>query len=547
MRKKTAKILLLFLLAIGLFYRLYGLEKNYSFWTDENHVAIFSRAILERGRPVLANGYHTGAYQWLLYWLGAICAKIFGLNEFALRFPAAIFGVLTIGAVYLLGKKIFSRKAGFITAFLTAFLNIEILFSRQARPYQALQFFYVLSAYFLYQASNLKPQTSSKFWQSKFIIGFLACGLLASLFHGLGLVIFLNGFLFLFITNFKNLKKWLPGFIFLAIIFGYFFRVQLLSLLPGLGKINNFFYYRVFLTHHYLPLTLLAGAGGLSLLINRHRPKENQKKLLLFIIFLGIQTMIVSFLLGQPFTRYFYPVFPFIILLAAHGLKALSSLLIFLISKFPNFSELCEQISQFQRAVRANFPISSRQSGANFPISASFASEFLNFSISLLLFLILIALTAWQGKISLLPQKIYSLNADMQEIPEVDWKKIYQFAKETLAQNPQAILITNWNDLPVWYLGENLENLYLAREKGQGSLTVDPVSGGKMIYSLEDLDKLVKENPQGIAIFDSWDNLLLQGANEYARENFKKEMEVDRLYPVQPRFWPVNVYSWGME
>jgi len=135
----------------------------------------------------------------------------------------------------------------------------------------------------------------------------------------------------------------------------------------------------------------------------------------------------------------------------------------------------------------------------------------------------------------------------MQEIPEVDWKKIYQFAGEKLAQNPQAILITNWNDLPVWYLGENLENLYLARKKGQGSLTVDPVSGGKMIYSLEDLDKLVKENPQGIAIFDSWDNLLLQGANEYARENFKKEIEVDRLYPVQPRFWPVNVYSWGMK
>jgi len=525
MKKKTAKILLLFLLALGLFYRLYGLGQNYSFWTDENNVAIFSRAILERGRPVLVNGYHTGAYQWLLYWLGAICAKIFGFNEFALRFPAAIFGVLTIGAVYLLGKKIFSRKAGFIAAFLTAFLNIEILFSRQVRPYQALQFFYVLSAYFLYQTSNLKPQTSSKFWKSKFIIGFLACGLLASLFHGLGLVIFLNGFLFLFITNFKNLKKWLPGFIFLAIIFGYFFRVQLLSLLPGLGKINNFFYYRVFLTHHYLPLTLLAGAGGLSLLINHHRPKENQKKLLLFIIFLGIQTMIVSFLLGQPFTRYFYPVFPFIILLAAHGLSQLSLF-------------LASLVSQFQ----------SRQSGANFPISVlPKRDEFLNFSISLFLFLILIALTAWQGKISLLPQKIYSLNADMQEIPEVDWKKIYQFAKETLAQNPQAILITNWNDLPVWYLGENLENLYLAREKGQGSLAVDPVSGGKMIYSLEDLEKLVEENPQGIAIFDSWDNYLLEGVHEYARENFKKEMEVDRLYPVQPRFWPVNVYSWGME
>jgi hypothetical protein len=61
------KLVLLALLGVGFFYRLYGLNANYSFWTDENHVAIFARAILERGRPVLLNGYLTGIYQWLQY------------------------------------------------------------------------------------------------------------------------------------------------------------------------------------------------------------------------------------------------------------------------------------------------------------------------------------------------------------------------------------------------------------------------------------------------------------------------------------------------
>ena len=135
----------------------------------------------------------------------------------------------------------------------------------------------------------------------------------------------------------------------------------------------------------------------------------------------------------------------------------------------------------------------------------------------------------------------------MQEIPEVDWKKIYQFVGQKLTENPQAILVTNWNDLPVWYLGENIESLYIAREKWDQSHEIDPVSGGKMIYSLEDLDKLVKGNLAGMAIFDSWDNLILKEAGEYAQKNLKKEMEIDRLYPIQPRYWPVNVYSWGME
>ena len=157
MQRKKSSWLTLFmmaLMAIGFWYRIYGLNNNNSFWTDENHLAIFARAILEKGKPILANGYSTGTYQWLQYWLSAISARIFGLNEFAIRFPSVIFGVLTIWAVYLLGKELFNKNIGLVAAALITFLKIEILWSRQARPYQALQFFFVLGAWFIYKLAK---------------------------------------------------------------------------------------------------------------------------------------------------------------------------------------------------------------------------------------------------------------------------------------------------------------------------------------------------------------------------------------------------------
>ena len=102
MEKVKNKIILIVLLILGLIWRLVPLVKNYSFWTDEDHVAIFSRAIIERGKPILINEFNTGIYQWLLYWFSAISAKIIGLDEFAIRLPSVFFGVLTIWVILVL-------------------------------------------------------------------------------------------------------------------------------------------------------------------------------------------------------------------------------------------------------------------------------------------------------------------------------------------------------------------------------------------------------------------------------------------------------------
>lgn len=520
------KLFLFFLLIVGFFYRIYGLNNNYSFWTDENHVAIFVRAILERGRPVLANGYSTGIYQWLLYWLSAISAKIFGLNEFAIRFPSVVFGVLTILAVYLLGRELFTNfstseeanvspsTGGFslplsavlvplVAAFFTSFLKIEILWSRQARPYQALQFFLVLGALFVWKLSR-----EEKFnW--RYFLGFLGCGILASLVHGLGLMVFVVGLLYLLIFRFSWFRKWLLPAGILVLIFGYVFRMQIFSVISSVGKVNNLFYYRVFLWHNYPFLVFLALIGGTAIFL------KNKQVCLLLVLPLAVQGFVASFLLGQPFVRYFYPVFPFLILLSAFGLVEISQGL--------EVSFLSPRRSTFGH-LRGVF----------------------GYSVFSIFFALVLFIIAMGNKFTLLPTKVYSLNEDMQEIPEVDWKKIYGFVREKLSKDENLILITNWNDLPVWYLGEGSLD-YLVRKPPKENLpSVDPVSGAKMIYSLEEFRKIT-ETTRGLIVIDSWDDRIPEGIADYCHQNLKREFEIDRLYHSQPRYWTVWIYSWDSE
>jgi hypothetical protein len=506
-------------LGVGFLYRVYGLDANHSFWTDENHVAIFTRAILERGQPVLANGYSTGVYQFLQYWLSAISARIFGLNEFGIRFPSVIFGVLTIWAVWLLGKEIFTSEvysppprcaAGgtsnvpatfdcgatpprgckslstsevfvpLIAALFITFLKIEILWSRQARPYQALQFFFLLGAWFLYRGN---------------LFGFLVCGVLASLMHGLGLVIFPIGLIYLLLSG-KLGRFGFLGVLGALGVLGVVFWEPIGSVIANLGKINNLFYYRVFLWHNYPLLGILGGLGVLGALVCKKRDW------LLPVLFLTVQGMIASFLLGQPFTRYFYIVFPFLVLLAVGGLGKLGNL-----GCFGRKNKLVK---------------------------------------SLTVLILAFFIVAMGDKFTILPKKAYSLNEDIQEIPEVDWKEIYGFVGEKLRENPETILVTNWNDLPVWYLGEGKLDYLLRKPWGEVPPSIDSISGAKIIYSLEDFQKVVIGNT-GLLVIDSWDDYVPSGIREYVKSNLKKEFEIDRLYPIQPRYWPVEVYSWERE
>ncbi len=50
------------------------------------------------------------------FWLQAISMKIFGINEFAARFPNAVAGIITLPVLYGIGKKLYDSRFGIIWA-----------------------------------------------------------------------------------------------------------------------------------------------------------------------------------------------------------------------------------------------------------------------------------------------------------------------------------------------------------------------------------------------------------------------------------------------
>src|SRR3990167_10194170 len=113
--RKTKLLILIFLLA--LFLRTYRLSTfPFGFHADEVRVGWNSYSILKTGLDdrgnLLALYYNTfGDYRPTgIFYFTIPSILIFGLTEFAVRFPSALFGALTIFPIYFLTKELINKK-----------------------------------------------------------------------------------------------------------------------------------------------------------------------------------------------------------------------------------------------------------------------------------------------------------------------------------------------------------------------------------------------------------------------------------------------------
>jgi hypothetical protein len=146
------------IVAIGAYLRLAHLGALGFRW-DEDLSGLAVRAILEKGVPELPSGmlYLRGG---LFSHLMAASATMFGFSEFALRLPAALFGIALIVAAYLFGAALFGRVVGLVTAALLAVSFWDIDLARYARFYSAFSVFYVLTLYAIWQF-RVKTQSAA--------------------------------------------------------------------------------------------------------------------------------------------------------------------------------------------------------------------------------------------------------------------------------------------------------------------------------------------------------------------------------------------------
>jgi mannosyltransferase len=184
--RRTAGLLLLLgaIVLGGSALRFYRLDAQ-SLWSDElatwrqSHQPTIS-AVIENGvRPTP----YPPAYPVLIYFV----EKNVGDSEIALRLPSAVAGVLSIIAMFLLAKQLYSVREGVIAAGLLAFSYQPIYYSQEARAYSLLLLFAILSAHFWFRMreqleanGRLSAATAS---------AYVACASVAQYLHHFGLLL----------------------------------------------------------------------------------------------------------------------------------------------------------------------------------------------------------------------------------------------------------------------------------------------------------------------------------------------------------------------
>ncbi len=126
---------LTFLLLLGAGLRFHGLGRE-SLWNDELDSRRVSGAATagEVVAKTLAEDGHPPVFNLLLHFV----EQFFGDSEAALRFPSAVAGVLSIGAIFVLGRLLYGTAEGLLGAGLLTVLWCPIYYSQEARPYSLL-------------------------------------------------------------------------------------------------------------------------------------------------------------------------------------------------------------------------------------------------------------------------------------------------------------------------------------------------------------------------------------------------------------------------
>lgn len=166
------KILLIIILVLSAVLRLIMLDSYPSgFSGDETQQGYSAYSILKTGNdewgqflPLNPRGF--GDFKPPLFtYLITPSVAIFGLNEFAIRFPSAVLGILTVLITYFLAKNLFNNNlVGLWSAFFLSISPWHIQLSRTAFEANAGIFFFTLGLLFFLKKENIYLILASIAW-----------------------------------------------------------------------------------------------------------------------------------------------------------------------------------------------------------------------------------------------------------------------------------------------------------------------------------------------------------------------------------------------
>jgi 4-amino-4-deoxy-L-arabinose transferase-like glycosyltransferase len=91
-------------------------------------------------------------------WLISLAYQVFGVNNFASRFFSAVFGALSLVLVFYLGKTLYNRYVGFMSALVLGTFTTFYVFARLAMT-DILLVFFVLGSFYFFVLSEKGEKT----------------------------------------------------------------------------------------------------------------------------------------------------------------------------------------------------------------------------------------------------------------------------------------------------------------------------------------------------------------------------------------------------
>ncbi len=140
------------ILIYALILRVYALGSS-PLWFDETISSLAGQKIVEKGIPIFDSGFFYS--RALVFHYIQAFFLLFGQTDFLVRLASVLFGLGTIILAFFIGRE-FNKSTAIIAAIFTCFLFLEVVYSRQARFYQAFQFFFFLTIFLLYKSRKSK-------------------------------------------------------------------------------------------------------------------------------------------------------------------------------------------------------------------------------------------------------------------------------------------------------------------------------------------------------------------------------------------------------
>lgn len=336
------KIALLLIILIAAILRLWALW-NLPFMHDEFSALFrtrfdsFSQLISE---GVMRNDSHPAGVQVFLFYL----VRIFGFNEFFIKLPFALSGIISVWLVFAIGKNWFNETVGLITASFAAVLQFFIFYSQLARPY-APGLFFVLLAVFVLSEKLMKTTKIDKKYLLLFSLSLSLAAYMQYFSMVLAGLIYLSGFFL--VGKEKRWEYLLSGFLALLIYSPHFpvfwFQIKAGGIGGWLGAPEPNFLLDFFAYTTHFSSVFVVMAMGIAIVLLARKEFSRQKNIIrvhaLLWFFLSFSIAYFYSLYRTPILQYstLYFSFPFFMLALfsfSRPLKATQNLFLVLVILF---------------------------------------------------------------------------------------------------------------------------------------------------------------------------------------------------------------------